>query len=51
MILRTGSELIVYLFLAIGIVITKQINSFRRYSKYEMTEQLAQQKEAIFNLW
>ncbi|CDW72558.1 UNKNOWN [Stylonychia lemnae] len=49
-ILRSGGEIMIFIFLIIGIQITKQIKNFQRTTQYEKTKQLIAQREALQKL-
>eukprot|EP00347_Sterkiella_histriomuscorum_P023321 403335097 len=51
LIIRLGGELVTFIFLMIGIAITRKVNSFQRSTTFEKTTQLMQQKRAIKKLW
>lgn len=51
LILRIGGEFIVYFFLVIGIVLTKQIRTQTRDTEYERGQQKQAQERALRKLW
>eukprot|EP00347_Sterkiella_histriomuscorum_P014768 403359603 len=50
-ILRSGGQIMILVFLIIGIQITKKVMHFQRSTEYEKTKQLKEQFKALKNLW
>lgn len=51
LILRAGGEIVVYFFLAIGVLVTRKIYSQVRETHYERGKQMRQQRRAIRKMW
>lgn len=51
LIMRAGGDIVVFFFLAVGIMLTKVIREMDRETKYERTKQKRKQTQALKKLW
>lgn len=51
LVLRSGGEIVVYFFLVVGVVLTREIFNQPRETEYEKTKQLRSQRRALRKLW